>query len=116
MTTVPFVFAASRWLADGTTVLAVSGNASGRYLLVLSYDPVTKAFSLAQTITISGGSADFWGISVPELGRQDIALGVLFYSNSIIPFTRTAGVWSAGTPVYSVNCAYPLATVIMPIV
>ena len=113
--TIPFVFAPSRWLSDGTTVLACSGNASGRYILVLSYDPVAKTFSLAQTLTLSGGSADVFGVSVPELGRQDIALVLLFYTNQLLPLTKTAGSWSAGTPVSSPNFSNPLASVIMPL-
>lgn len=112
---VPFVFAMSRWLADGVTILAASGNASGRYILVLNYDPATKTFSLKQTLTIGGGDADLWGISVPELGRQDIAIATLFFSNEILPLTCTDGVWTAGTPIHSDNMANPLASVIMPL-
>ena len=113
--TVPLIFAASRWLADGTTVLAVSGNASGRYILVLNYDPGTKTFTVMQTVTVGGGNADLWGISVPELGRQDIAIVTLFYSNQILPLTRTGSTWSAGTPITSPNLTWPLASVIMPL-
>lgn len=116
LVTVPAVFAASRWLADGTTIIATSGNCSGRYVLILKYDPDTTTFSLAQTITISGGGGDVWGPSVPELGRQDIALVVLFYGNQILPLSNTGGVWSAGTPISSPNFAFPAASVIMPIV
>jgi len=112
---IPFKFAASRWLADGKTVLAASGNISGRYILILNYDPITKIFSLRQTVSVAGGSADLWGISVPELGRQDIALATLFNTNQLVPFTNTMGVWSAGTPIDSPNFNAPLGSVIMPI-
>jgi hypothetical protein len=109
------VFAASRWLSDGTSVLTVSGGISTHELKVLNYDPGTKTFSLSQTIVVAGITGQLWGISVPELGRQDIAIAVASGSNVLVPFSRVAGSWSAGTLISSVNFNTPMASVIMPL-
>lgn len=109
------VFAASRWLSDGTSVLTVSGGIGTQEMKVLAYDAGTQAFSLSQTVVVSGLSSQLWGISVPELGRQDIAIAVSFYDNKMVPFTEATGSWSAGTLISSPYFSAPLATVIMPI-
>jgi hypothetical protein len=110
------VFAASRWLSTGTTVLTTSGGIGTHEIKVLNYDSMSQAFSLSQTLTVSGVTGELWGISVPELGRQDIAIATSFTSNKLVPLSLSLGSWSVGTLVSSSNFAQPLKSVIMPLI
>jgi hypothetical protein len=110
---VPFRFAQSRWLSDGATVLTISGDSGTSELRSLHYDSASQTFSNNQTVTIGQGT--IWGLSIPELGRQDIAIAMSFTGNKMIPFTYSAGSWSMGTLISSSNFYSPIASVIMPL-
>lgn len=109
-----FKFAASRWMSDNRTILAVSGNDGDSAVYIISYSPSTQSFSLIQTINLALGT--IWGIAIPELGRQDIAVVTSFDQNKLIPLTFSSGSWSAGTAVTSVNFFQPISAVIMPVI
>jgi len=107
-------FGMSRWLADGRTILATSGNAAANAVYVLDYDSIAGTVTLQKTISIA--YANIWGLSVPVFGRQDIALATSFNSNRLIPLSLTSSGWEAGTPISSANFSSPLSTVILPVV
>lgn len=112
-TAVPAKFAESRWI-DDTTIIATSRDATPNAVYILKYDPISKTFSVGQTISFANGPIT--SPAIPELGRRDIATVNNFSVNQIIPLHRVGEVWSAGTPVGSSNFDRPLGAVIMPVV
>lgn len=107
-------FGMSRWLLDGRTILATSGNSAANAVYVLDYD--SDAGTITRQKTISIPHVNIWGLTVPIVGRQDIALATSFNDNKLIPLSLTSSGWTAGTSISSGNFSSPLSTVMLPVI
>jgi hypothetical protein len=112
--TIPVVLRSACWRPDGLSAIGGGGESEAGVIRTVNFDPITKAFTLGQTLT---GFNTIVSVTVANDGTGDTALAADFYANTVIPLTysRMTGLWTAGSPIVSGLFSNPWNMLVFPI-
>lgn len=113
---VPAAMNSAVWRPDGLS--AIGGNAAGEAgcLRVVHYDPIGHTFTAGQVITDFTSGAVV-SVALANDGIGDVGLAADFNHNQLTPLTysRSTGLWTAGTVIASELFSRPWNMLIFPV-
>ena len=111
---IPITLRSVSWRPDGLSAIGGGGEDESGVIRTVNFDPITKAFTLGQTIT---GFNAIVSVTVANDGIGDTALASDLYANTVIPLTysRMTGLWTAGSPIVSGLFSNPWNMLVFPI-
>jgi hypothetical protein len=110
----PFALRSVCWRPDGLS--AIGGGGEDEHVIrTVNFNPVTKAFTLGQTLT--GSFNAIVSVTIANDGIGNTALATDFFNNTVTPlsYSKVMGLWTVGTPITSTDFSNPWNMLVFPI-